>query len=158
MNLTDVLQAPLIRHPLKADVKSAALEELLSLIYDSGRINNYDTVKKAILDRENIMSTGVGNGVAIPHCKTADAPSFSVALGIHPGGLDFQSLDKKPTHIIFMLTGPEDDPGTHIRLLSRISRIVSENATREAIMGAATAEEILGHLIEKERELPGITS
>ncbi len=96
------------------------------------------------------MSTGVGNGVAIPHCKHRHCHDFAIALGIHPQGIDFESIDKKPAHIIFLLIGPEDQPGTHIKLLSRISRIISKDEVREKALNAKTPQELYNLLKQEE--------
>lgn len=149
-NLMDVLTEAQIRFPLDAADKSAALGELVALLAERKRIDNADAVLEAVLDREAIMTTGVGNGVAIPHCKTAHSREFTIALGIAPTGIDFESLDDHPATIIFLLVGPDNDPGTHIRLLSRISRIISDETVRERILAAGDAAAIVAILREKE--------
>lgn len=157
MKLTDVLQPTLIKYPLVSDTKVEVIRELISLLAEQHLIEDKEAVLKAVLDREKIMTTGVGNGIAIPHCKSRHAPDFAIALGIHPEGVDFQSLDSKPVHIVFLLTGPEDKPGTHIRLLSRISRIISRENVQQQILNCHSAEEIYKVLQEVEDQVVEIS-
>lgn len=142
MKLIDLLKINYIKYPLAASNKVDVIKELLSLFSENNLIDNREEVLKAVLEREKILSTGLGNGVAIPHCKTNSVEEFGVALGIHSKGVDFQSLDHKPAHIIFLLIGPENKPGFHIRLLSRISRIISKEDVRRQILASKTPEEI----------------
>jgi fructose-specific phosphotransferase system IIA component len=142
MKLVDLLQINYIRYPLKASNKVDVIKELLTLFSENNLIHNQEEVLKAVLEREKILSTGLGNGVAIPHCKTNSVEEFFVALGVHSKGVDFQSLDHKPAHIIFLLIGPENKPGFHIRLLSRISRIISKEDVRQQILASKSPEEI----------------
>ncbi|HQV30242.1 MAG TPA: PTS sugar transporter subunit IIA [Calditrichia bacterium] len=158
MNLTEALKPDLIKIPLTGKGKTGVITELLEWLSQHHSLEDSQKVLAQILEREEIMTTGVGNGVAIPHCKTNTVTDFVIALGIHPGGVAFKSLDGKPAHIIFMLVGPDSQPGAHIRLLSRISRIISDNATREAILSCDSPEEIYKLLAEKERLLLEVIS
>jgi fructose-specific phosphotransferase system IIA component len=142
MKLVDLLQINYIKYPLTASNKVDVIKELLALFSENNLIQNHEEVLKAVLEREKILSTGLGNGVALPHCKTNSVEEFMIALGIHPKGVDFQSLDHKPAHIIFLLIGPESKPGFHIRLLSRISRIISKEDVRKQILAGKSPEEI----------------
>ncbi len=150
MKLVDVLKPEYIKIPLTQSTKTEVLKELLAVLVEHKVISDPEGVLSAILDREKIMTTGVGNGVAIPHCKTKYAVDFAIAMGVHPEGVDFQSLDNKPAQIIFMLIGPEDQPGTHIRLLSRISRIISREDVRQKILEAQTADQVYQILHQEE--------
>lgn len=150
MKLTEVLHEQLIKFPLTGTTKTEVIEELLGKLSEAGAIGDREAVLAAVLERENIMTTGVGNGVAIPHCKSADAEDFAVAMGVHPGGIDFQSLDQKPAYVIFLLVGPENQPGVHIRLLSRISRVISNEAVREKILDSDSAASMLQLLKDEE--------
>lgn len=143
MKLVDILHTDLIIHPLKKSSKVDVIKELLTLLAEKRIIQNKELILKAVLDRETIMTTGVGNGVAIPHCKSNDLPGFAMALGIHQDGVNFQSLDGKPAQIIFLLIGPENKPATHIRLLSRISRILSKSEVRQKILAGNSADIML---------------
>lgn len=150
MKLVDVLTPELIRCPLTGTSRESVIQELINCLAEDGLIDDGREVLQAVLEREKIMTTGVGNGVAIPHCKTNKCSDFAVALGIHETGVDFQSLDKQPAHIIFLLVGPENKPAAHIRLLSRISRIISKPSVREALLACKSPAEIYKFLQEEE--------
>jgi fructose-specific phosphotransferase system IIA component len=149
MKLVSLLSENLIKVPLKTSQKVEVIKELLALLTEYQTVENAEEVLEAILEREEILSTGLGNGVAIPHCKSGSVENFSVALGIHPRGVDFQSLDQQPAYIIFLLVGPENKPGLHIRLLSRISRIISREDVRQQILRAESSQEVY-YILEKE--------
>ena len=111
MKITDILIPELIRYPLTVNDKESAIKELLDVLNSREKIQDYDAVLDAVLKREAKMTTGVGNGVAIPHCKSHGAGQFAIALGIHPQGINFDSLDDRPAHLIFLLIGPEHKAG-----------------------------------------------
>lgn len=151
MNLVDVFKPDYIKIPLERNNKKDVIKELVEILSSNKAVSNPEGIIDAVFEREKIMTTGVGNGVAIPHCKHKDNHNFAIALGIHPGGVDFESIDIKPAHIIFLLIGPEDQPGTHIKLLSRISRIISKDEVREKVLSCKTSLELF-NLLKQEEE------
>jgi PTS system nitrogen regulatory IIA component len=104
---------------------------------------------ETLLDRERLGSTGIGEGVAIPHGKVTGLPALVASFGRAPQGIDFRAIDGKPTYLFFTLIAPENSAGAHLKALARISRIFKNPAFREAILKAGTAEEIF-RLIEVE--------
>jgi fructose-specific phosphotransferase system IIA component len=134
MRLTDVLNENLVSISLAGTNRDECIKELIDILADAQTIKNADSIFEAVLEREKIMTTGVGNGIAIPHCKHTESPEFAVCLGIHTRGVDFQSIDKKNVNIIFLLVGPENNPGLHIKLLSRISRLMSNEELRQQLL------------------------
>lgn len=158
MKLVDVLKPEYIKIPLKSHTKDDVIKELIQTLASSKYFTNKDTVFSAVKERERIMTTGVGREVAIPHCKKKDCTQFAIALGIHPNGIDFQSIDNQPVKIVFLLIGPEENPGMHIRLLSRISRIIAKKALRESLKKAATPKEAFSILKEEEEKFFEIAS
>jgi fructose-specific phosphotransferase system IIA component len=134
MRLTDVLNENLVNISLSGTSRDECIKELINKLASDKSINNTESIFEAVLEREKIMTTGVGNGIAIPHCKHIDSPEFAVCLGIQPKGVDFQSIDKKNVNIIFLLVGPENNPGLHIKLLSRISRLMSNEELRQQLL------------------------
>ncbi|MCB0300207.1 MAG: PTS sugar transporter subunit IIA [Calditrichaeota bacterium] len=153
MKLSEILQESLIKYPLKGTVKVEVIEELLEELVKNQLIRQRDDVLDAILERERLMTTGVGHGVAIPHCRTQLIQNFVIAIGVHPEGVDFESFDHKPAHIVFLLIGPNDQHGTHLRLLTRISRIISQPHVRDALLQLKTPAEIYQFLIDQESTL-----
>ncbi len=156
MKLIDVLRPENIKLPLTGQTKEDVIRELIDMFVETGLLDDADAVFQAVMEREKIMTTGVGKGVAIPHCKKNICKEFSIALGVHPAGVDYQSIDNKPARIIFLLIGPEDNPGMHIRLLSRISRLISKDTVREALLQCKDIEDaykILSRAEEKFFEI-----
>jgi len=134
MRLTDVLSEDFVSITLNGTNRDDCIKELIDKLATAQTINSAKSIFDAVLEREKIMTTGVGNGIAIPHCKHSDSPKFAVCLGIQQKGVDFQSIDKKDVNIIFLLVGPENNPGLHIKLLSRISRLMSNEELRQQLL------------------------
>jgi fructose-specific phosphotransferase system IIA component len=150
MRLTDVLKNELIKIPLTGKTRDDCIKELIEKLKNNESITSTQTIFDAVLEREKIMTTGVGNGIAIPHCKHTDSPEFAVGLGVHPKGVDFESIDKKPVKIIFILVGPENNPGLHIKLLSRISRLMSNEELRKQLQTCKNNEEAFELIHDEE--------
>ena len=142
MRLTDILLTEHIVLPLKSNQRDASIRELIDLLAAKELISDVDQAYSAVLEREKLMTTGVGNGIGIPHCKDKSCPNFAVALGIYPKGIKFESIDKKDVKIVFLLVGPENNPGMHIKLLSRISRLMSNEELRQSILKTKDAQKI----------------
>jgi fructose-specific phosphotransferase system IIA component len=141
MKLVDVLKSTYIKIPLASRNKKGVIKELIRTLFEEKAITDEEAVFRAAMEREKIMTTGVGRQVAIPHCKIKDGKEFSIAFGISETGIDFDAIDNQPVKIIFLLVGPEDNPGMHIRLLSRISRLISKEALRDKLLQVKDAEE-----------------
>ncbi len=150
MRLTDILQEEHIKLPLKTGDRDETIQSLIDNLATSDILADKEQAFQAVLEREKIMTTGVGNGIAIPHCKHSSCPEFGVALGIHPSGVDFDAIDKKKVKIIFLLVGPETNPGLHIKLLSRISRLMSNEELRDQILDSKKAADVFELLKEEE--------
>jgi len=150
MRLTDVLKTDLIKIPLTGKNRNDCIKELIDLLANKNTIKSTQTIFNAVLEREKIMTTGVGNGIAIPHCKHTDSPEFAVCFGVHPDGINFESIDKKAVKLIFLLVGPENNPGLHIKLLSRISRLMSNEELRNQLQTCQTDNEAFELIHEEE--------
>jgi len=122
--------------------KQTALEELINVISRSEAVTNPDELKRAIFEREKIMSTGIGLGIAVPHAKIKSVRDFVLALGYSKEGIDYDSLDDKPVHIILMIAGP-DDQERYLRILAAATLCLKNSETREAILNAEDAEEVI---------------
>jgi mannitol/fructose-specific phosphotransferase system IIA component (Ntr-type) len=158
MKLTDILTTSRVELDLDAANKDDVIERLVSLIVTTVSGMDCDTVLKAVRAREKLMSTGVGNSVAIPHGKTNAASSLVAAFGRCIDPIEFDALDGQPVSLVFLLVGPEDAAGPHIKALSRISRLLSYEEFRTRLMEAVTPEEVLEAIsAEEERhfELKG---
>jgi fructose-specific phosphotransferase system IIA component len=143
MKLMDVLKVDYIVPALPGSSKTECLEELVRILAAQKVVTSVEKILEAVLQREEIMTTGVGNGIAIPHCKADSIQGFAVALGITREAIDFNAIDGSPVHIIFLLVGPMDQPGMHIKLLSRISRVMNSESIRNQLLSAGSAEEMI---------------
>ena len=151
MALYELLDANSIVPNLEAETKDAAIEELVDVLDRAGRVSDRNAVLDAVFERERAMSTGLEEGIAVPHAKSGAVSALTAALGIKREGLDFESVDGKPTRIVFLLIAELNNPGPHVRALAKLARLLSDPETRAALINAATAEDILR--IIKQREL-----
>ncbi len=124
MKLCDFVVADAILPELAANTKEAAIRAMVTSLKDAGGINaeDEDGIVAAILKREELGSTGIGNGVAVPHTKHASVSKLIATVALAGGGVDFASLDGEPVYILFLLVSPPDKPGDHLRALESISR------------------------------------
>ncbi len=148
MNILDILTADSVRVPLVATDKQGAILELVDVLADAGRISNGDKLKEIVWERETQRSTGIGEGLAIPHGKCDCSKQLVMAVGVPAEPLEFGSIDKKPVRLIALLCSPPDKTADHIQALGKISRLMSDTGFREQAYGAQTGEELFG-LFEK---------
>jgi PTS system nitrogen regulatory IIA component len=142
MNLKKVLSPDTVWADLKADSKQGIIEEMVDRLLAAGKISDRDTVLEAVLEREAKMSTGMQNGVAIPHGKTDSIKELVAAVGIHQNGVDFDSMDGAPSFIFIMTLSPTKRTGPHIQFLAEVSRLISQQAEREKLLAARSHAEI----------------
>jgi len=141
MNIIDVLQKENINLNLAAEKKNEAITELLELLKKNSLIANVKEVKKAILEREAIISTGIGKGIGVPHCRTIHTDKIILAVGRSKKSIeDYESFDEEPVKLIFLLISPEDEPNEHINMLARISRILKQDFIRNSLLSATSAK------------------
>lgn len=146
MNLKKVLSRDTIQMSLASTTKEGVIEEMIDLLMAAGRIKDLKDRKealRAVLDRENKMSTGMQNGIAIPHGKTDRVDHLVAAVALKKDGMDFGSLDNQPSKIFVMTLSPDTRTGPHIQFLAEISRQLSDPAVRESILNATTPDEVL---------------
>ena len=153
MNPKRVLAKDTIVMKLKSDSKDGVIEELIDVLVASGRIKDRKAALKAVIDRERKMSTGLQNGIAIPHGKTDTIESLVAAIGISPAGIPFESLDGQPAQIILLTVSPASRTGPHIQFLADISRVLHNEATRQRVLNATHEEEVL-ELLSGESAAP----
>ncbi|MDR3306818.1 MAG: PTS sugar transporter subunit IIA [Endomicrobium sp.] len=149
MKIMDFLSHDAINVDLKAADKKSAIIELAEVLKNAKKIKNSDDIINIVLEREKLGSTGIGQGVAIPHGKTDILQEQMGVLGISHKGIEFNSLDGELVHIIFLLVGPAEVAGQHLKALSRISRLFKDKFLRQAIKAAKTTQEVV-KLIRQE--------
>jgi PTS system nitrogen regulatory IIA component len=142
MNLKKVLTPETVWVDLKADTKQGIIEEMVDRLVSAGRVRDRAAVLKAILDREAKMSTGMQNGVAIPHGKTDAVRELVAAVGIQKTGVDFESLDGLPCRIFILTLSPIKRTGPHMQFLAEVSRLISQPSEREKLLNAITHAQI----------------
>lgn len=152
MKLSDLLSPELIKIPLETTKKETVIEELVDLLEENKKISNKKAVLDAVLEREKVMSTGVGQGIAIPHGKTESAEAVAAAMGISPKDIDFQAIDEQPVHIVFLLIAPPNETGLHLKALSRVSRLLSKESFREKLMQAPDAKAAMQLIRDEEKK------
>ena len=152
MKILDVLYKEAIISDLKAVDKQWVLEELVMPIAGIAGLNQ-DYLVRVLMERERLGSTGIGEGVGIPHGKLKDLASLVLGFGLSRKGVDFESMDGQPTHIFFLLVTPENSTGLHLKLLAQISRILKNEFFRQKLMDAANSDEIYSIIQEEEEEL-----
>jgi fructose-specific phosphotransferase system IIA component len=153
MRLTEILKPENIKVPLSATTKSDAIGELVQLLASTQSINDPKKVLEAVLDRESTRTTGIGNGLAIPHGKTPGTDTLAMAIGRPATGIDFQSIDGKPVTIIWLLTSPPDQATPHITTLAKISRLMLIDKFRQQLNTAQTSQDIFQIIADQEAKM-----
>lgn len=143
MKISDVLEEQLVQIDLPGTTKEEVLNAMIELVSKSSKVIDKEKAREAIFEREKIMSTGVGNGFAIPHGKTEAVSDIVGAFAVSAQPIDYQSLDEKPVRLIFLLLGKDNMVGPHIKLLSRISRLMGKEEFRNRLLDLKTAQEVL---------------
>lgn len=128
---------------LKGEDKESIIRELLDLLEANGTLPDREAAEKAIFERESCMSTGMEQGIAIPHGKTDSVQRLLVAIGLKPEGIDFESGDGKPAKIIVLTLSPASRSGPHIRFIAEISTLLQEAALREKLLASSNPQEML---------------
>ena len=150
MRLSDLLMEDTITISLGCRDKQGVIEELLDLTMKTGKVKDRAVALKAVLDRENLMSTGLERGVAVPHAKTKAAEDLVMALGVCKEGIDFDSADGKPSHLFFFLLAPEAAAGPNVKVLAQIARLTSDGDFCQGLSQATTPREVLDIISDAE--------
>lgn len=128
---------------LKSDTKEGIIKEMVDLLVKAGKINDHEAVLNAVLDRENKMSTGMQDGIAIPHGKTDVVDDLVVAFALKKEGIDFGSIDGQPSKIFIMTISSTSRTGPHIEYLSEISKLLNSSLLKKRLLNAESVEEII---------------
>ncbi|GAK59662.1 putative PTS IIA-like nitrogen-regulatory protein PtsN [Candidatus Vecturithrix granuli] len=133
VRLSSVLSSALMKIPLQSTTKEGVIWELLETLKHTGQLNDVNTAFRDIMDREKLMSTGIGDGIAIPHGKTAGMDHVLCAFGLKPEGVDFHSIDGQPADIFFLIVSPEENAALHLKFLSLVSGLLQSEENRQLI-------------------------
>lgn len=142
MKITDYLQENMVNADLRPRDKVDCLRQMIGLLAQAKAIRDEEDSLTRLLEREKVVSTGIGNGIAIPHAKAAHVSSMVIAVARVKKGLDFEALDGRPVHILFLLLGPPQKAGLHVKLLARIARLVKDPAFLEQLKLADSAQKL----------------
>lgn len=152
MKITTILTEDLVKVNMPGSSKNDVINSIIDLAAASKKIKDIEKVRQAIHDREKIMSTGAGKGFAIPHGKTDSVSDIVAAFAVTEEPIDYQSLDNEPVRLIFLLVGKDNLVGTHIKYLSRISRLMNKDEFRTKLLNAQTSKEIIEIFTEEEKQ------
>jgi len=149
MKILDFLNKDAVTINLKATKKEEVMKELVDMLSRVYPIKEKEKLVKTLMNREALGSTGIGQGIGIPHAKSNAIKELIGALGISQSGVDFDSLDGEPTKIFFLLVAPEDAAGPHLKALARISRMLKDKFLRDSFLTARDEKTII-NIIAKE--------
>lgn len=150
MTINDILQQDHIIPDLQAGDKEGALREISLFLKQKGAIEDHEKLFQSLLDREKLGSTGIGDNMAIPHAKQEGIEQITTVFARSINGIDFQSLDRKPVHFIFLLLAPPASTGLHLKALAKIARLFKNPSLRENILVAEDASTIHTLLLEED--------
>jgi fructose-specific phosphotransferase system IIA component len=153
MKLTQYIRPDCFLPALQDRTREDALRTLVHTVATCGYLRDEKDVFARLMERENIQSTAVGNGIAIPHCFTDEVPDLIIAVARAPGGLDFDSFDGKPTHVIFLLMGNRQEHSLHLKALARIARLIKSTSFIEKIAGSSTVEDMVKAFEQEEAKI-----
>ncbi|MDQ1330235.1 MAG: nitrogen system component [Thermodesulfobacteriota bacterium] len=151
MKILDVLRKETILTDLKSKDKKGVIEELVASISQVTGKNSNELVQ-VLLERERLGSTGIGGGIGIPHGKLANLESLIMGFGLSRKGVDFESMDGRPTHLFFLIITPENSTGLHLKLLARISRILKNDTFKKKLMKASGSDDVYSIIEEVDED------
>jgi PTS system nitrogen regulatory IIA component len=152
MKILEILDPAAIVPEMRATSKPAALEELAGTLAKLHPIIDQARLVDVLLEREELGSTAIGEGIAIPHGKLSGITSVVAVFGRSSGGIDFDSLDGSPTRLFFLLVAPEDSAGIHLKALARISRLLKDRDFRERLFAGTTREALFATIREEDEK------
>lgn len=150
MKILDIVPPGAVLADLRAETKEGVLRELSEAIAAAVPGTSAEALAAVLVEREGLGSTGIGDGVAIPHGKMAGIERLVAAFGRSRDGVPFQSLDGKPAHLFFLIVAPENSAGMHLKALARVSRLLKDERFRRALLSARGASELVGIFREED--------
>jgi len=152
MRISELINEKFIVPELKAKTKKGVLKELVNNLASSENKVNPEELLRVLLEREKLGSTGIGEGIAIPHGKLKNIDKLILSFGKSIEGVDFESMDGKPVHLFFLLVAPENSAGTHLKALARISRLLKDPKFRQRLMDASAPEDIYKTIVQEDEK------
>lgn len=153
MKISELLSQDAVVADLVSSEKSEVLGELTDALLRANSGLNRDEIVQVLFERERLGSTGIGDGVAIPHGKLKGLSGLLLSFGRSKSGVDFDSMDGKPAHLFFLLVAPEESVGVHLKALARISKLLKDPAVRQRLLEAQSDTDLLAIVTEEESQL-----
>lgn len=151
MQILDFLSVEAIKMTLESKTKKDVIKELVDQLVKTGKVSDKKKMVQTLMEREELGSTGIGQGIAIPHGKSDTVSDLAAAFGISPDGIAFDSLDGEPVNIFFLLVAPEGAAGAHLKALARISSLLKDKYFRKSLLAAKKPEEVIKIIQEEEK-------
>ncbi len=150
MKLSDYLSESGISTNLAGSNKSEVITNLVNILTETTQLKNREKLVEMLEERESLKTTGIGSGIAIPHCKSSNVDKVHIIIGISKEGIDFQSLDNKPANFFFLLVAPETSGSEHLKASAKIVRLFREASIREELLTFDTSSEVIEYIKAKE--------
>ena len=155
MKVIDFLHHEAVVLDIKATDKESAIREMAEVLKQLKKIKDTSEVIDVLLQREKLGSTGIGQGIGIPHAKSQNVKSLVAAFGLSQKGVNFDSLDGEPVYIFFLLIAPADSAGPHLKALARVSRLLKDKFFRECLKNTKTAKDIMDLVSQEDARIGG---
>ena len=152
MKLSDILTTERIIINLNGKDKYDVLEKMVKVAKNSDKVTDENDLLKKVIEREKIKSTGIGGGIGIPHAQTSSVTDIIACLGVTEQGIEFNAVDGKPVHLVFLIATKERTNSTYLGLLSRIARLFIDEPFKQRVIKSVSPSEIMNLIIEKEKE------
>lgn len=153
MKLKDIITKDYIIYEMKSNTKDDLIEEMINTLSKNPKIKNPSKLRDAIFQRENILSTGIGNGLAIPHCKIKEVEGIVAAFGRKSSGVHFESADNQPVNLIFMIASNENLNTAHLKLLNKLGKLSVDKDFLQSIYSSKNEEEIISIIYDFDLKL-----
>jgi PTS system fructose-specific IIA component len=153
MQVIELLSRETVRVGLEGSDKTSVIEAMVELLADDPAVKDLDEVRRVVLEREEMMSTGVGKGLALPHGKTSAVTGNVAALALTRLPVDFEAIDDQPVRLVFLLVGTPESKSLHVKILSRISRLMNRDEVRQRMVAAKTDQELYQAVLDGEAAL-----
>jgi len=148
MALLERIEKSIIKIPLESKDKTSVIRELVTVLKEAGKIEDTDTVVEAVEAREALCSTGLDRGIAVPHAKTTAVDDLTIAIGISPGGIDYDALDGEDSKVFFLILPPPDQSGPHVQALSEIAKMTQSANFMKFLLRSENAQEVVDLFLE----------
>ena len=148
--VSELIHPDCISLDIQSKKKAEIIRELVEILQRAGVIKDADAVTEAVLEREQLTTTGIGGGIAIPHCMSPDAEMTVMAFGRRKAGAKFDSVDRKPVQLFFLMVGPPGSHSEHLRLLSKLARLLHDSELKRGLLDAESDQDVVRLFRERE--------